>query len=130
MKKEFVPFAEAQELKEIGFNQGCFAFYDEDGEVFACKWFDNNNHRINIYRAYAICTAPLFQQVFAWFREQRIFGNIEWESADPNVNCNFSIKYYMTAHLETRGTGYRTQEAAELACIKGMIRIFREFQSG
>lgn len=129
MKNEFVPFAEAQELKAIGFNKGCFAFYDEEGDAFACKWFDNNNARINIYRAYAVCTAPLFQQVFAWFRDQLIFGNIEWESAAPNINCNFSIKFYTIAQMETRGTGYRTQEEAELACIKAMINIFRELKS-
>ena len=69
MKEQFCSYEIALALKELGFNEGCFAsFYKDDKvkEIVSEKWYDNNNHRLPDYKI----AAPLWQQVIDFFREK------------------------------------------------------------
>lgn len=67
MEKEFVIYEQALELKHLGFDLPCFAWFDS---------FDNNN--LHTWRVPDTMVkpefikdsvvAPLYQQVFDWFR--------------------------------------------------------------
>lgn len=67
MEKEFVSYEQALELKYLGFDLPCFAWFDS---------FDNNN--LHTWRVPDTMVkrefvkdsviAPLYQQVFEWFR--------------------------------------------------------------
>lgn len=67
MEKEFVTYEQALELKYLGFDLPCFAWFDN---------FDNNN--LHTWRVPDTMVkpefikdsviAPLYQQVFEWFR--------------------------------------------------------------
>jgi hypothetical protein len=51
MKNEFVPYNIARDLKKIGFDEDCLAYYMKGSHNTSCK-------------------APLYQQAFRWFREE------------------------------------------------------------
>jgi len=63
MIKEFVPYKESIELKELGFDEPCITSYNESGKLFKI-WEDEQV--IGITK----CLAPTFSQAFRWFREK------------------------------------------------------------
>lgn len=76
MKHLFVSYELALKLKEKGFDESCFAFYNKFG---LCRYMDSDkdwnsvfsqclkNSDITIPDSY---TAPLYQQVIDWLREK------------------------------------------------------------
>jgi hypothetical protein len=53
LEKEFVPYQESLELKELGFDEPCLMYYD-----YSCTLVESG-----VYE----CKAPLYQQAFRWF---------------------------------------------------------------
>jgi hypothetical protein len=104
MNREFIPYDRALKLKELGFDESCFGFYYDDGEL---KIKEGNISRLGYINA------PTFQQAFRFFREEHDLHYI-----------------YPTKYSETRwwGNGNITKvcdsyEEAELACLDKMIEI-------
>ena len=74
LEKEFVTYEQALSLKELGFNELCFGYFNSKSELaFNTKgnpiskdwvWFGNQCLPIDM------TLAPLKQQVFRWFREK------------------------------------------------------------
>jgi len=64
MTKEFLPYDRALKLKELGFDEPCLDFYDDNQELF---YNHENKEKIHIGDS---VKAPLFQQAFRWFREK------------------------------------------------------------
>lgn len=135
MKNEFIPYKEALTLKELGFNEPCFAFYRDDlkggYEVHPLKWFDNNNHRLSDG-----FTAPLYQQAFRWFRENH---NLKHDIPEHNgekfyfeivdmshVLSRHEIKILCTKEKDWSEIEFKTYEEAELACLRKLIEIVKK----
>ena len=68
MEKEFIPYAEALELKKLGFNESCFRWYDERFKDTLHQ--DKYNTNKDLFMTDLDCSAPLYQQAFRWFREK------------------------------------------------------------
>ena len=126
MNKEFIPYEQALELKELGFDENCFASYtydrhSEGAMVFDIKeqnglrWSTNTNEGCKQYKE--PCTAPLYQQAFKWFREKyglvHCIGNPDLY---PIKGENFHIGI---------GVNPIVFEEAELACLKKLIEIVK-----
>jgi hypothetical protein len=118
MNKEFVPIEESLALKELGFDEPCFAFYVPllDGtfelEIKICQTHGKK-----------IILAPLWQQAFRWFREKGFDFYIQYY-------VHTSVKYY-EVHLREEGSQYvfgksLAHEEAELACLRKLIEIVKE----
>jgi len=70
MKHLFVPYEIALQLKEKGFDESCVAFYEESGNLsIGFNWLNGGGKNSNLES----CTAPLYQQVIDWFREEHDF---------------------------------------------------------
>jgi hypothetical protein len=69
MEKEFLPYAEALELKELGFNEPCLGCFENDEEdsfyLFEKGFIENTNDYYNE----EVC-APLYQQAFRWLYQK------------------------------------------------------------
>lgn len=93
MEKEFVPYDLSLRMKSIGFDEGCFGYY-ESGDRNLVINFNNfplskeqkkrsglyliNNSNSSLPQ-WAV-SAPTWQQAFRWFREyHNLFGHIEVE---------------------------------------------------
>jgi len=107
MEKEFLPYQESLDLKELGFNEKCAAHYIDEDDL-ELKW--------KIYRNLSFNTdncvqAPLYQQAFRFFREKYDFRY-------SIGNTNISVVHYGTTQLLQNNATY---EDAELATIRFFI---------
>jgi len=120
MNKEFAPYEPSLALKELGFDEPCFGYYNYNGTHFfdyKPKTDDKN-----------LTKAPLYQQAFRWFREKH--------QLDTSINTVY-FKYNDTLSREYNGVindksvftnigFYDTYEEAELACLKKLIEIVKQ----
>jgi hypothetical protein len=126
MNKEFIPYEQALELKELGFDSVCFGFYNprhEIGDLRANPLYEHSGGCFDNYnRTDYLVSAPLYQQAFRWFREKHgimytVHNNIEnWKNtfhgAYTKINSNYESDYT---------DDFKTYEEAELECLKKLI---------
>jgi len=124
MTDQFVPYEVALKLKEKGFDETCLAFYTNEGVLYSEGWGYKKNN--NVYETETL--APLYQQVFKWFREKHM------KSSRFNIDTNGW--YFTIAQFTESGSSltdsrlaplakqdYKTYEEAELACINKMLEL-------
>jgi hypothetical protein len=124
MIKEFVPYELALELKQLGFDEQCFSFYDSDGELYESEGYYKKGY--NVFDEEVI--APLYQQAFRWFREKH---NIDaWVQPFVSEKQNGkpflpdeSYAYYIFEDgvYVADGVNFLDSEEAEMACLKKLI---------
>ena len=119
MEKEFLPYQESKDLKELGFNEKCAAHYlgekDEDLEL---KWNIYRNMSINMTN---LIHAPTYRQAFRFLREKY---NLRYSIGDTNIAvCHIPVNNYHTTQLLQDNASY---EDAELATIKWFIDIAKQ----
>ena len=121
MNKEFIPYEQALELKELGFDEPCLATYHKELHTI-----------IPIYAEYTnqdVIKAPLYQQAFRWFREKKLSDMCvcRYQGRDDGgvyyyycITNDFGVEE--TRHFKE---GFFTYEEAELACLKKLIEIVK-----
>jgi|LakMenEpi03Aug12_release.lakeMendotaPanAssembly.Ray.scaffolds.fasta_scaffold943066_2 hypothetical protein len=118
MKNEFIPYEKALELKELGFDERCLAFYN--GKFLESTDYDFDN---GTSKDIGLCiVAPTFSQAFRWFREKyKLVALIDIGMHE------FSYKIFKNEKSITPFKEYLdyngTYEEAELECLKKLIEI-------
>ena len=113
MKNEFVPYDIALAMKELGLKGKTFGSYFEysNGIHISTDRDDFNDLELK-----HLCSAPLYQQAFRWFREEHDLSHSIVEHEDKysySTNCgDFKI--------------VGTYEEAELACLRKLIEIVKQ----
>jgi hypothetical protein len=130
MQVEFIPYEQALELKELGFDEPCLKYWNGIGEYFDQKdWFNWN-------QAEKFVSIPLYQQAFRWFRLEH---DIDYSILPTSTSGHrlstrtFNIviyRYYMNMNVQTeilRIDGeiaeYVNKEEAELDCLNKLIEL-------
>jgi hypothetical protein len=129
MNKEFVPYELALALKQLGFDEPCFAFYDES------LYFPNNENQYGTFCNQKLdassCSAPTYSQAFRWFREKHnLRCQINYIGGLINKTTWWDISvigHYNTDPKEWE-MKYQPYEEAELACLKKLIEIANDKQ--
>jgi hypothetical protein len=111
MNKEFIPYEQALELKELG-----LLTYKKDNDFGL------------LYKGSDI-PSILYQQAFRWFREKHdLFGCIDLQACVPShwfIRIDkIEINDYLY-HSEDENIQYSTYEEAELACLKRLIETLQ-----
>lgn len=117
MKDQFVPYESAVKLKELGFNEPCLAFYD------CSKAFTYSPNNSKIYTIKIL--APLWQQVFDWFRNRKGFESfIRFRHGYGNTSHSFYICdiFSQSGKSVYLGEG-TTYEEARRACLEKLIEL-------
>ena len=119
-EREFVPYFIAIQLKELGFNEECFAYYayPENGFDFVRDGRGTVIVKTNSEFGYA-CSAPLWQQVFRWFRDKHGYhGSVD--SSDGIAEWKIA-----SIHLEkaVRSGCIHAYDDAQLVCVEKLIEI-------
>jgi hypothetical protein len=118
MKKEFIPYEQALEFKELGFDEPCLAFYN--GKFLESTDYDFDN---GTSKDIGLCiVTPLYQQAFRWFRENHgLVGIIKFGTNDftYNVYNEDGMGLLIKESLNFNGN----YEEAELECLKKLIEI-------
>ena len=125
MEKEFVPYEQALALKELGFDEPCFGYYTGDKKHLVLR---PNMGRRNEDLNDIVCTSPLYQQAFRWFREKyNLFCEIQIDRTTEPKFCFDIFQYEYFGNYEKIEVKewylYRTQEEAQIECLKKLIEI-------
>jgi hypothetical protein len=130
--KDFIPYEQALELKELGFDEECFGFYTHKGELRRYTNFDGELNDFQTLKNSSItmgdnwCAAPTYSQAFRWFREKfeiHSFIDCKWKNLGWEyelVDLNKMEKISCIGNY-----GYKTPEEAELACLRKLIEIVK-----
>jgi hypothetical protein len=126
MKKEFLPYQEALDLKELGFNEKCAAHY-LDVDDLELKWLIYRNLSIDTNKC---IQAPLYQQAFRWFREKynilaTIYSNASGYLYEWHDSIGGTHRGWSDYEGPNDGGVWNTYEEAELACLKKLIEIVK-----
>lgn len=147
---EFIPNTQALELKELGFNEPCWAWYNISDEDVRCCYSEGKSPITNIQEEWDAkidnkpvenIGLPTFSQAFKFFREKFELRNsitdfiddktgIEWDyeiaiiGTDLDEKGNYKPLVDYSTDDETRK--FKTYEQAELACLERLIKIVKE----
>ena len=140
MKKEFVSYEIALELKQLGFDEPCLTYYFSDGvfndaaeEDYTLhpgdpRFHSDTNSSLAEYLEnelkYKAVAAPTFSQAFRWFRENHKLHQV--------VLADEKGKYDIIVGERISGSclgQYETYEEAELECLVKLIEIVKERKS-
>jgi hypothetical protein len=128
MEKEFVEYAEALELKALGFDEPCFAVYynTKEFKTYTGAWVKFNSK----FDGRGVISAPLYQQAFRWFREKYGLQHKPWSGKISTVFYGYDIlnieeQEFVINNSENGGgdCDYDTYEEAELECLKKLIEL-------
>jgi hypothetical protein len=139
MKEHFVNYNQALALKELGFNEKCFAAYRDsewighDGpnsryfhaQLFSNSMFDDDQQEY--------CSAPLKSQVFKWFRDEHNIVHTVYSNASGYIwELHYNKERGGTHICDSEESGdcelsgmFTTYEGAESACIDNLIQIIK-----
>lgn len=123
MEKEFIPYEEALILKELGFDEHCFAFYNGKFLDFKIQGGDICASYLSTEDKGECPNAPLYQQAFRWFREKH--------NLSSQVECYYLKEWFYFFKIEgtdrnyTGSDEYNSYEEEQLACLKKLIEIVR-----
>ena len=114
MTKDFIPFEEALELKQLGFDEYCFGHFLN--KKFYLKSFDRQGDSITL--------RPTFSQAFRFFRKKKYHAEILWRG-DFGDFCWKIGRFKYGSHFFSEN-GFKTYEEAELECLKKLIKIVKQ----
>lgn len=152
MNKEFIPYEEALELKRLGFDEPCFAFYDAyngDSHLFynlrgKSHWLlrvinalrnkqeqsvlETSQYHLEYLEGDNAVLAPTYSQAFRWFRENYDIDSFVRRKYKNAVKIGYffgidTLKYFK--FIDFLSKTYETYEEAELECLKQLIEIVK-----
>ena len=117
MKNQFVPYDIALKLKELGFNDKCFDFYDDNKELF----YHHDDDKFHLGEG---VKAPLYQQTFQFLRDNFNFSG--------NIDCcdNLSTWNIKSSKLDKGIYSNKIQSYndAQIDCIQEIIKLIENEQ--
>ena len=122
MNKEFINYEQALALKELGFDEPCFAVYIDKTLIMEDDWLYSTNQ--DTFIESSNFTAPLYQQAFRWFRDNyKLFSFI---TSVEHFDCKeFEFSFWIAKNDIGMIPICSTYEGAELACLKKLIEIVK-----
>lgn len=118
MEKEFILYKEASALKELGFDELVIAKYQKLSESASYQLQLLQRER-NCNRLDAAISAPLYQQVFRWFR---INKKLEYHvKSDMMGYYTYIVDRNIHKTIPMGSNIFKTYEEAELACLIKLI---------
>jgi len=141
MNKEFIPYEQALELKELGFGEKCLGFYYTDNQInnkdglydvrktfvidaFQSMEGDSDSYFVNTEDRVDYIAAPLYPQAFRWFREKYdLHAYVDSMRLTTGETVYDYVITITDGEESDDGKNWRTYEEAELACIIKLIEI-------
>ena len=135
MNKEFIPYEQALQLKELGFDKLCLGYYYHNNHFITCNpsVYDSKDFTLSLsIPPENSCNAPLYQQAFRWFMEKyNLRGFIGFRPNVKQFDCHvYDMSLSGKEYVQQRTMGefnkdpkVGTYEEAELACLNKLIEI-------
>jgi hypothetical protein len=140
LQKEFIPYELALRMKSLGFDEPCFnKFYtkpnskmfgiDDKGRHYPIKNTAKKLYTIGehfVLKDDNVILAPLYQQVFRWFREKHgLSKTIDDFYSDGKLRFDYSIRKIGSQEDNPKGI-FVSYEDAQQACLEEMIQIIEQ----
>jgi hypothetical protein len=120
MEKLFIPYEQALQLKELGFNELCIARFDGGGFRMLPTYDPLKNSEI---KEAWFCVTPLYQQVFQFFRDKyKKYGTIRYGYNEFNKSVYL---FPCINGIVVGNESFESYEQAELECLKKLIEIVK-----
>ena len=121
MEKYFCNYNQSLALKELGFDEPCLGFYDDqynkDNSFYMNDSFNRNKRLI-------YTSAPLKSQVFEWFREEHSIHGIVSYYGKGQWNIEI-LDYKGNELIQIEDNTFWSYEEAESTCIDKLIEIVK-----
>jgi hypothetical protein len=127
MNKEFAPYQPSLDMKGLGFDEPCFAYYDNALQIRLCSFEKMSNK--------GFVSAPTFSQSFRWFRENHnlMFQIYYLRNGNYAVLIHRTTSEYMDLVDQIKPSSgcvdevvdCYSYEEAELACLIKLIEIVK-----
>lgn len=124
--KELISYNDSLMLRELGFDEACFAWYSKGQLILEHHIIFTGDQS---YMREEDCNAPTFSQAFRFFRETFNFFSC------VQLHLNFPTRYYFIIdeignddfvyHTEDKTIFYDKYEDAEIACLKLLIELVK-----
>ena len=123
MKKEFIPYELALELKQLGFDEPCFGYWYTIQEDL--KKIDIQLSSIDFLEGEPdYILAPTYARAFRWFREKYDMGHSIDEDWDNGHLLGYEYVIYQQEGVTVSKT-YHTYEEAEKECLIKLIETVK-----
>lgn len=119
MKKLFAPCEQSMELKELLFDEPCFAVYIDKTLIIEDDWLYSTNQ--DTFIESSNFTAPLYQQAFTWFREKHQLSS--WVYNSDSAEYFYTILF--NGRIVKANESLTSHEEAEIACLNKLIEIVK-----
>lgn len=130
---EFITYTQALELKELGFDELCWAWYNIPDEDVRYCYSEQRSPITNSHEEWSAqiwgkkaenIGLPTSSQVFKWFREKyNLLGIVGY--CDDNSGKFMSVIDNINSDIDYDMNAKDTYEQAELACIDRLIEIVK-----
>ena len=148
MNRDFVPYEEALDIRELGFDEPCIGCYTkltaEENQGEPVDWLEVSealiengkysygklkNYNTDFYKSEGTISAPLYQQAFRWFRDKYgLYPNIM--TSIESYLCGYEIwnknNEQSIDYSDNTDDWNMTYEEAELSCLRKLIEIVKQ----
>jgi hypothetical protein len=130
LEKEFVEYTEALELKQLGFDEPCFGYYEPNKEFKYINWeiFKDFPYLAKNSEWEDLVAAPTYSQAFRWFRKKGYRFSVIIDSPLAEEESHYIEIWFEKQFLHESHYIYKTYEDAELGLLKKLIEIVKEKQ--
>jgi hypothetical protein len=118
LQKDFLPFELSLKMKQLGFDEPCMYYVDEQNNSFIYNFQTYPDEFIE-WCGVTVISTPLYQQAFRWFREKY---TLIYFIGDDFGGWSYSISKNSKPQGSISAV-YSTYEEAELECLKKLIEI-------
>lgn len=133
MENEFIPYEQALALKELGFDEDCFGSFEFKNKAsiqLYSDWVPCDWPNFKLYE----CYAPLYQQLFRWFREKHnmlanVYSNASGWCYEYHDNIGGTHRLDSDFNGPNDSGCWDSYEDARLACIQKLIEIIKSKNS-
>lgn len=132
LESEFIPYAEALEMKKLGYDIPTRDYYRSTGSgpffyKEALNWNDDKRHETAGGMTYV--SAPLWQQSFRWFsKNYQLSGAVNDRlliTGEVEAYWRILINRY-NSEIKSHANFAKTYEEAQLACLQKLIKIVKD----
>jgi hypothetical protein len=120
--KEFIPYELALELKQLGFDEPCFASIDQTDFIH----IKGTEYPIRGAMIYDAINCPTYSQAFRWFRDNyNIHSYIDILKRYNGKSVYEFVIVSDDIEEEENNRRWKTYEEAEFECLKELIEIVK-----
>jgi hypothetical protein len=132
IRNEFIPYGLAFRMKQLGFDEPCFGWYEHNSNFYYCYQEGLVPPSPSKKLIKGAVKAPTFQQAFRWFRDNYgLIGDpipLSTSKNGPTTHYGWNICSSIDAGVdwENDDDGFKTYEEAQLACLEELIDIVEQ----